>query len=158
MHKPVMHFVLGPPGAGKSTFADELLARSLPRNTQLIRFDALRRAYGHVYCHALEPTIHATAGVIARMAFVDGRDVLIDESITLQIHAAQLAVEVRAVGGRIVMYVLDVPENVCRERRIPQGFPVGDFNRKVHEWEAYAEAILILADEVRYVVNPNPTE
>lgn len=154
--------ILGLPGAGKTNFIQHLFGNlpgneggeffgSAHPNTQIICFDSLRLAFGHVFHLPLEPVVHSTAGTIARMAFVEKRHVLIDESVTTYALADQLASCARAFNAEIIMYVMQTSESVCRARRVPYGFPVADFDRKVREWSNHGKAILSLADKITYV-------
>lgn len=154
--------ILGLPGAGKTNFIQHLFGNGPGKerdiffgtanpNTQTICFDSLRLAFGHVFHHPVEPVVHSTAGTIARMAFVEKRHVLIDESVTTYALADQLASCARAFNAEIIMYVMQTPESVCRARRVPYGFPAVDFDRKVREWTNQGKAILSLADKITYV-------
>ncbi|CAK7025797.1 MAG: hypothetical protein DELT_02577 [Desulfovibrio sp.] len=48
------------------------------------------------------------------------------------------------------MAVIMTPEEICRARRIPNGFPEADFTRKVSEWAEDWAAITRLADRTVY--------
>lgn len=134
--------ILGLPGAGKSHCADVLM-RNI-NSGLLIRFDSIRRALGHEYHKSAEPAVDFVACTMLRVGLIEGRDVVVDESITTYPLALALAEIAREYGAKVEILLIDTPESQCRANRIPNGFPEADFNRKVAEWANDREHILAL--------------
>lgn len=168
MSRLKMFIVLGLPGAGKSTFiksvfngqAEEPCTDLVRADSQRICFDSLRAAFGHVYSQATEVMVHAVACAMARAAFHEGRDVVVDEAITDTYLAGQLAEAAREYGATIHMAVINRPVEECLAARVPYGFPEKDFTRKAREWRHNQAGILTLADYVHCITSTesNPLE
>ncbi|WP_027188873.1 AAA family ATPase [Desulfovibrio cuneatus] len=139
--------VLGLPGAGKSTYvAWERAKGKLPGT--LLRFDALRKAMGHEYHPGLEPMVNAVACVMLRTALLQGESVVVDESITTLHVAQELVAAAKENNAQVHMLFLTTPLETCMANRIPNGFPLADFQRKLREWDVDGQRILALADMV----------
>lgn len=169
MSDRTVYLVLGLPGAGKSSFVKVAFGESgtnylsplngcLRLNTQSIAFDSLRRAFGHEYLPATEPMVNAVAFAMARAALIEGRDVLVDESITVPHIVQEFAAIAKAYNAKLHIFHLNTPVNECRARRIPLGFPEADFIRKTGEWSIYGPGILALADTVVTVAHESVSE
>lgn len=156
-----LNFVVGLPGAGKSRFVDglglaapwsDISSGFVSLRTALVRYDSIRKALGHVYCPASEPYVHAVACTMARTAFLDRYDVLIDESLTQISWAADLVNIAVEYGAQVHMAHIATAADICRSNRIPFGFPEADFDRKLVEWVRDGEVILGMADAVTHFV------
>lgn len=143
--KPSLTLILGLPGSGKSRYVSATGYADHHRTT-VINFDSLRMALGHVYHRSTEPHVNAMAYAMVRVAMHEGRDVVVDESIT-ELHIAATLAEIAGEFQACLRIVhIDTPAAVCRARRVPNGFPEDDFNRKILEWECDGELIKALAD------------
>lgn len=138
--------VLGLPGSGKSTFVDVNLAHQWAGD-QLIRFDAIRQAMGQNYCPNTEPLVNAVACIMARIAFTEGRGVVVDESITVPGVAMDLVGIAREFEAGVEIVHLSTPVHECRAKRVPSYMSEAEFERKVCEWGAHGKQILELADK-----------
>ena len=158
--KLTMFWVLGLPGAGKSLFVrhvcnpaykgdDYEFGAIMQSDAQVICFDSLRRALGHEYHASTEPVVNAAACLMARAALYEGRDVLIDESITTPGIAVDLAAIADDFDARLHIFHIDPPEARCWDNRVPAGFPVSAFKRKVLEWREHGPSILGLGYSVQ---------
>lgn len=145
-----MMFVLGLPGSGKSTYMERHMAPACPGN-MVICFDTLRRGFGHAYHTSTEPMVNALACAMARTAFMSGKNVYVDESITVPGVAMDLVTVGRECNARIHMVHLSAPVPTCRANRVPHVMPATDFERKLAEWQMWGKFILSLADSVEYV-------
>lgn len=151
-----MLFVLGLPGAGKSTYVASLPAIESTANT-IICFDMLRKALGHIYHHSTEPQVNAYACVMARLALMSGKNAVIDESITTPGIAIDLTRIGREFNATIQMHYLTTAPEVCRASRVPEFMSAAEFGRKLGEWQLWSKHILHLADTVK-VVDPLTTQ
>lgn len=141
-----MVLVTGLPGSGKSSYIRANLNHAWAGNT-LICFDTLRKAFGHVYHRSTEPQVNALACSMVRVAFMEGRDVVVDESITTPGVAMDLIGVAREFKALVRLVHLVTPVDVCRQRRVPAYMPEADFDRKLGEWAMYGKLIMSLADE-----------
>lgn len=149
MNSPLeMLLVLGLPGSGKSTYVQRQMERSW-KGSELICFDELRRALGHAYHVTTEQHVNAVACTVARVAFMRGRDVVIDESITVPGLAMDLVGVAREYGALVRIRHISTPVDACRANRVPHVMPAADFERKLTEWQMWGKFILSLGDEMR---------
>lgn len=147
-----MNLIIGLPGAGKSTYVDAQFLTGGGYD-ELIRFDELRRAFGHAYHAATEQHVCAVACTMARVAFMRGRGVVVDESVTTPGVAMDLVGVAREYGARVRMLHICAPVDACRASRVPQVMPEADFERKLAEWQMWGKYILSLADVVLHLNN-----
>lgn len=152
--------VLGLPGAGKSQYADALMQQQTRQQMRqhmasglLVRFDSIRRALGHEYHKSAEPAVDFVACTMVRVGLMEGRDVLVDESITEYALASALVEIAREYGARVSLVHINTPVGICRANRVPHGFPEADFDRKMAEWGQDGARILGLGD--RTVAQPH---
>lgn len=143
-----MILVIGLPGAGKSSYVQSMLEHNW-KGSELICFDELRRALGHAYHATTEPHVQAVACTLARLAFMRGRDVVVDESITMPGVAMDLVSIAREYSALVRMRHICTPVDVCRANRVPHAMPAADFDRKLGEWQMWGKFILNLCDEKR---------
>ncbi len=155
MNAPLdMLLVLGLPGAGKSTYMRRHIDSQYPGN-MVITFDTLRKALGHVYHVSTEPMVNALACMMARVAFMSGRNVYVDESITIPGVAMDLVAMGREFEARIRMVHIAAPVAACRAARVPEYMTESEFDRKLTEWQTWGKYILSLADSLETI---QPTE
>ena len=143
-----MLLVIGLPGSGKSTYVQRQMARSW-NGSELICVDELRMAFGHAYHSSTEPQVNALACAMARVAFMRGRDVVIDESVTVPGLAMDLVGVAREYGALVRIRHISAPVETCRANRVPRVMPAADFERKLTEWQMWGKFILSLGDETR---------
>ena len=141
---PTLTLILGLPGAGKSHYADTLMRHTA--SGLLVRFDSIRRALGHEYHKSTEPAVDFVACTMTRVGLMEGRDVVVDESITEYALASALVEIAREYGAKVQIVHVNTPVGICRANRVPHGFPEADFDRKVAEWGQDGARILGLGD------------
>lgn len=145
---PVVTFVLGLPGAGKSSYIKENVYCS-----NVICFDEVRKSFGHVFSMAVEPDVLAFACRLLRLNLMKGEDTVIDESITTLSFIAELVLVARAYKAKVEIIYLATPVDVCRKRRVPNYMPEEEFDRKLTEWRTYGSEILRFCDD-RSIITP----
>lgn len=153
MNSPLeMQLVIGLPGSGKSTYIQRRFGSGgygkVWTGYELICFDELRRALGHAYHVTTEQHVNYVACTLARVAFMRGRDVVVDESITVPGLAMDLAGVAREYGARVRIVHICAPVEECRANRVPHVMPAADFERKLAEWQTWGKFILSLGDDV----------
>lgn len=144
-----MTIMLGLPGSGKSSHVSKNYEGL--GGVNVICFDIIRRAFGHVYHRSTEPAVEFFGCTMARIALLAGNNVVIDESITDPSLASDLRDIAKEYGAKLTMVYVDMPVQHCREKRVPHGFPEADFDRKVTEWGAHGREILNMADVLLHI-------
>lgn len=151
MNTPLeMILVLGLPGSGKTTYIQRQYGSGWKGN-ELICFDELRRALGHAYHVTTEQHVNSVACTMARVGFMRGRDVVIDESITVPGLAMDLVGVAREYGALVRIRHICTPVETCRANRVPNVMPASDFERKLSEWQTWGKYILSLGDYVDHL-------
>ena len=128
MNNVTLTLVIGLPGAGKSTYIAKL------QQQQVISFDSIRKSMGHEYHKSTEAAVFFVACSIVRVALLEQRNVMVDESITEHHLAAALVDIAKEYGADVEIVYVSTPVSQCRANRLPYGFPEIDFDRKVAEW------------------------
>lgn len=145
--QPEMLLVIGLPGSGKSSYIRHRFG-GLGAGYEIICFDEMRRAFGHAYHHTTEQLVNAVACTMARVSFMRGHDVVIDESITVPGLAMDLAGVASECGARVRILHICTPVETCRANRVPHVMPASDFERKLAEWQMWGKFILSLGEDV----------
>lgn len=131
---PVLFVMVGLPGSGKSYFADKLI-KIIPATvlqSDFIRKTLLKKpAYTQREHNRVFKAIHA----LTRDLLVSNNNVLIDATNLNRKYRRPLYQMAAETGARMVVFYLDTPREIARERikdRSTQGSTISDA-----DWEVY---------------------
>ena len=116
--RPIVYLICGFIGAGKTTFAKQLEAR-----TGAVRITkdewSIRLIGNDPAIDGYEAWDHKICGLSRDVAFYlveKGIDVILDEGFWAKDERARMARRARALGARVVLYYLDTPLETIRDR------------------------------------------
>jgi predicted kinase len=127
----------GLPGAGKSTFVNNLL--STRTRLQVICADDIRLSMGHKFNLGIEPLVRAISETMVKAFLVRGLDVVVDETFTKVEYILPYRSLATDYGYKLTMYYLSTPKHTCLERRLTAepSYPwEAIINRKLKQLEA----------------------
>lgn len=144
-----IYLTIGLPGSGKTTYIREGLAKN---GVQVVSPDGIRAALGHRYYGPLEPQVFAYAMFQARALLHQGYDVVLDEATVSAHHVERWRRLADSAGCELVLLHFTTPEDVCLERRLPDGEVFRDvIRRKAEMLKEHFPAIRAQADIIQTI-------
>ncbi|MFN8507452.1 MAG: ATP-binding protein [Dehalococcoidia bacterium] len=115
MAQPALFLLSGMPGAGKTTFAHALAART---GAEHVESDAIRRSLAAqpTYTAKESGRVFAIVGRRVDTALAAGRNVIVDATNLTNRDRRQFVSAAAAYGARLIAIRVTAPEDVIRER------------------------------------------
>lgn len=127
MSAPVLYVPIGIPGSGKSTLADNMVSSGKLSSDEVVSPDAIRaELYGHHSIQGDGETVFGIAYERVYQRLRAGRSAFFDATNLTSKTRRQLQRTAQRTGAEVVWFVLDVPEQVCRQRNAQRSHPVPD--------------------------------
>ena len=128
IENPTLYILIGVPGCGKSTYAEELAQKS-ERGIALVSSDEIRKwLFGNENCQANPKLVFDTAHKVIKNQLTCGYDVIFDATNIYKHNREELIKEIMFEVNKPVRFVaiyFDTPIETCiarqdlRERKVP---------------------------------------